>query len=447
VSDDPRSDQPDETPSQLPFEALEDEDAGAAEDGEEREDGVQGEPEPPADRDALDASGQPEAGAPDLAEEPRADDVPHGLVEPPDLTPAPSPAIPRDWALSSPGLDPERTSGREAKPIPAPESGPDVEGEAESRALADREPEAPPEAEPEPEPAARSEPTPEPETEPEVRPEPAGSSTVAAVSTPLGPQLPLPRPLIPDAAVVLTVLVTLTFLMFLLTEPTQRWIALLAVVIAALGSDGVLRSARGEAFALGVDTTPQLFLPALYALALPVFIEHNARGFWVVPSGLAAGVGFGAILIAEIHTVREHEARFEAARIFSAGAAYLTAFAFLSLSYTFDLDLVPAVVAAAIVAGLLSIEVLRDAALDPLDTLTFAAVGALVVGELRWALHFVPLDGHMAALALVLALFFTSGVLYSHLHRQLTREVLLEYVVVVGAGVALVVAARAADLA
>ena len=74
-------------------------------------------------------------------------------------------------------------------------------------------------------------------------------------------------------------------------------------------------------------------------------------------------------------------------------------------------------------------------------------MGALIVGELRWALHFVPLDGHLAALTLVLALFFSSGVLYSHLTRQLTRAVLAEYVAVVAAGVALVVLARATDLA
>ena len=289
--------------------------------------------------------------------------------------------------------------------------------------------------------------------EPDAAPPPQQEQEpVAAIAEPpaaaaLSHALPHPRPLVPDAAVVLTALVTLAFLMFLLTEPTQRWIALLGVVVAALGTDGLLRSARSEAFALGLDTTPQLFLPALYALALPVFIEHNARGLWVPLSGVAAGLGFGAVVLAEVHSVRAYEAAFAWARMVSGAAAYLTAFAVLSLSYTFDLELAPAIAAAALVAGLLSIEVLRDASLDTLDTLTFAAVAALVIGELRWALHFVPLDGHLAALALVLALFFTSGVLYSHLHRQLTRAVLVEYVVVAAAGVILVVAARATDLA
>ena len=255
------------------------------------------------------------------------------------------------------------------------------------------------------------------------------------------------RPQVPAAAVVLTALITLTFLMFLLIEPTQRWIALFGVAVAAVGTDGVLRSARREPFTLGLDTTPQLFLPALYALALPVFIEHNARGLWTPLAGLAAGAGFGALLLAEIHSVRLYEERYAIARTVAGAATYLAAFALLSLTYTFDLDLVPAIAAAALVSGLLSIELLRDGGLDPLDTLLFAAVTAVIVGELRWSLHFVPLDGHLAALALVLGFFFTTSVLHAHLVRQLTRTALAEHVLVVAIGLTLIVVARAADLA
>ena len=70
-----------------------------------------------------------------------------------------------------------------------------------------------------------------------------------------------------------------------------------------------------------------------------------------------------------------------------------------------------------------------------------------MLGQLRWALHFVPFDGHLAALALTLALFFVCSVLGAHLRRQLTRAALLEYGAVTAAGVAAAAAARAADLA
>lgn len=246
---------------------------------------------------------------------------------------------------------------------------------------------------------------------------------------------------------VLTALVTLSFLMFLLIEPTQRWIALFGVTIAALGTDGVLRSARRRPIDLGLDPTPQLFLPALFALALPVFIEHNAHGLWVPLAGLAAGTAFGAVVTAEVHSVRAHEPWLARAKLVTTAAAYLAGFALFSLTYSFELDLMPAIAAVALVAGLLSIELLRDAAAEPVDTLGFAAVTAFVVGELRWALYFVPIDGHLAALALLLGFFFVSGVLHAHITRHLERAVLFEYGVIAGAGVALVVAARAADLA
>ena len=255
------------------------------------------------------------------------------------------------------------------------------------------------------------------------------------------------RALTPAPAVVLTAVVTSTFLMFVLTEPAQRWLLLLGVVAAALGTDGVLRSAHPRTYALGLDTTPQIVLPALYALAMPLFIEENVHGLWTLVCVLIAGLGFGAILIAEVRSVRDFERGAGEARIVADAGAYLTAFALLSLIYTRDPGLAATVAAAALVGGLLSVEVLRYSSVGALDMLTFTLVGALVLGELGWALHFVPLDGHLAAVALLLAFFFTSGVLSARLRHQLTREVLIQYGATAALGVAVVVAARAADLA
>ena len=259
--------------------------------------------------------------------------------------------------------------------------------------------------------------------------------------------LSLPRPLLPAAAVVLTAVVTLAFLMFVLTEPAQRWVLLLGVVAAAFGTDGLLRSALPRTFALGIDTTPQLVLPALYALAMPLFIEQNVRGFWSPLCALVAGLGFALILIAELRSVREFERRADEARIIADAAAYLTAFALLSLVYSRDPGLAAAVAAAALVGGLLSIELLRDSSLDLPELLTFALVGAVVLGELRWALEFVPLGGQLAAVVLLLAFFFTGGVLSARLRGHLTLEILIQYGVLTALGVATVVAASAAGLA
>src|SRR5262245_18081694 len=84
--------------------------------------------------------------------------------------------------------------------------------------------------------------------------------------------------LTPDI-VVLTALMTVSFVMFVAIEPTPRWLALIGALVAALGTDGVLRNARREVFeSVDAETTAYLFLPALFAFAAPVFAEYNASG-------------------------------------------------------------------------------------------------------------------------------------------------------------------------
>ena len=247
-------------------------------------------------------------------------------------------------------------------------------------------------------------------------------------------------------AVTLTVLVTLLFLMFVLIEPTPRWVVLFGSAVAALAMDGVLRSTRRAPFDADADTTPYLFLPALFVLATPVFVEHNVRGFWAAPAALAAGAAFGVVAIAQVASVREFDPARPLARFLAVAATYFVAFALFSLSYRFDLDLQPALAAVALVSMLLAVEVLRDGEIDPLETLAFAIVTALVVAEVRWTLHFLPLDGYLAGLTLLLAFYFVTGVLHSHLTRQLDAVVAGEYLGIAAVGVALVTGARAAGL-
>ena len=247
--------------------------------------------------------------------------------------------------------------------------------------------------------------------------------------------------------VALTLLVTIIFLMFLLIEPTPRWMALFGSALAALSMDGVLRSARRVPFEADADTTPYLFLPALFALAAPVFIEHNVRGFWASPAGVAAGLAFGAVAVAEVASVREFDPAKGVGRFVASAATYFVAFALFSLAYRFELELQQAMVAVALVSVLLAVEMLREGEIDPVETLVFAVVTALVVAEVRWTLFYLPLDGYLAGLTLLLAFYFVTGLLHSHLTSHLSAFVAAEYVLVAAAGIGLVVWTRAAGLA
>lgn len=344
---------------------------------------------------------------------------------------------------AGPGAAPPPAGAADDPPGGEPAEGEPAEDEEEEEEPGPAPPSIPPTAEAVP-PGAY----PVPVAPPGPVPEPRGVWEAPAAAEPPPPQpLPRPRPLIGGPAALLAALVTAAFLMFLLTEPTQPWIALLGAGVAALGADGVLRHARPRAVEAGADTTPHLILPALYALALPPFAEQNAHGYWAPLAGLAAGAGFLAVVAAEAHSLRAREPRQGAARFVAGAATYLVAFAAFSLAYDAGLDLAQALAAVALVSWLLAIGLLRESHADPIDTLILAAVVALVVVQLRWALRFVPLEGPLAATALLIAFHFASGVLHAHLAHRLGRGALAGHVLIAAAGGALVVGARLAGLA
>jgi hypothetical protein len=250
--------------------------------------------------------------------------------------------------------------------------------------------------------------------------------------------------------VILALLMGATFLMFVGIEPTPRWLLLFAAVMAILGTEGMLRDAWPRPF-LHVrdraDTTPYLFLPTLVAVSIPLLIEHNARGYLVIPTALLGALLFTAVLAAQVASVRINAPVYPLARLVSTGAAYFAAFTLLALSYVLELDLIPALITAAIVGTMLSIEIFREGQVDPAETLIFAGVTGLVVAEARWALYFIPIGGYLAGLTLLLAFLLVSGPLHSHVTRHLNRLVAAEYVVIATAGIILVALASQAGLA
>jgi len=343
--------------------------------------------------------------------------------------------------------------------VDEPEPPPDVEAAPEVDA---------PTPDPEPVPFAATEPIPPPvaATPPEVvRTDPPPTTPVIApplpvppseFSTPEGDVIAEPvvtsdlrtQPAgISAHLAVLTGVATVVILGFLLIEPSPRWLLLLGAAAVVFGLDGTLRQTWRAPFALGQETAPFLFAPALYMLAVPVLIEHNVSGELVLLVGLGAGLGFGGLAWAELASVRSQAPEYEQARIIVTANTYLAGFAIFSLSYVFDIGLPAAVIATAIAASMLAVEILREGEIDPMETLGLSLVTGVVIGEFRWLLYYIPLDTYLAGLTLLLAFYLTTGLLHSHVIRSLSRTVALEYSGIAAAGIALVVFARAAGLA
>jgi len=285
--------------------------------------------------------------------------------------------------------------------------------------------------------AATSYPLPEPAIA-----EPRGPGRAEALISGWASRMPALALPVPVEAIVLTALVTIAFLAFVLIEPTPRWVALLGAILAALGTDGVLRNARREVFGMGADTTPFMFLPALFALGAPVFIEYNVEGFWVIPAAVIAGLAFGGTVIAEVASVREDEPLRVPARFYAAAATYFVVFALFSLAYAFDLGLAASVIAVALIGVLLAVELLRDDQIDALETIVLSGVVGVIAGEARWVLQYMPIDGYLAGLTLLLLFYFTTGVAHAYVTRQLDRTVVAEYGGVALVGVLLLIGVR-----
>ena len=243
---------------------------------------------------------------------------------------------------------------------------------------------------------------------------------------------------IPLLAVVYSVGLTL----FLAVEPTQPWILLAIVALVGLGTDGILRAhprAQLHGFA---DTAPFLFIPVLLSLASGLFLEEVALGYWTVPAVMGASVLLAATLYGEYVSVLSHGPSYALGRFLLNVLTYLAAFAFYAVVYTYDVNLLPASFSVGLFSMLLAVEVFREAEADAYRALVFSAAIGVIVGEMRWALYFIPLEGFLAAILLLLVFYLATGLVQHHLTGHLNRTIAAEFGVVTALGLAVVIVGR-----
>ena len=230
---------------------------------------------------------------------------------------------------------------------------------------------------------------------------------------------------------------------FLAIEPTQNWLLLLLSGLAGLGTDGIVRTHPRARFHRLDDTALFLFVPVLFTLALGLFLEEVAEGYWTLAAGLLSGVPFWAILHAEYSSVDRRAANYQSARLVLNVATYVIAFLFFATIYDFDLGLLTASFAAGTVSVLLAIEVLREESMETPRTLLYALAIGVLLAEAAWATHFLPLEGGAAAVFLLLAFYLMTGLTHNYLADRLTLRAGSEFTGVALIGLAIVTVAQA----
>ena len=95
-----------------------------------------------------------------------------------------------------------------------------------------------------------------------------------------------------DTVHVMAVLFAIGLTTFLAIEPTQHWLLLLLSGLSALGTEGIIRShPQGRSQRLD-DTALFMIVPVLFTLAVGLFLEEVAEGFWTLTTGFLAGIPF-----------------------------------------------------------------------------------------------------------------------------------------------------------
>ncbi|MBI5284640.1 MAG: hypothetical protein HY874_06060 [Chloroflexi bacterium] len=230
--------------------------------------------------------------------------------------------------------------------------------------------------------------------------------------------------------------------LFIAVDPVQPWILLALTALMALGADGIIRSNPRGDFHTIADTAPYLFVPVLFTLSAGLFLEDVILSYWAAPAVAGAGVLMAGALYAEHVSVHPEDEQFPLARFMLNVITYLTAFGFYAVVYGFDVALLPAAFAVGLISMLLSIEIFREAEADPLRALVFAACIGVIVAEARWVLYFIPLEGFLAGVFILLVFYLTTGVISHYLTEHLDRGVLAEFALVTAAGLAIVIGGR-----
>lgn len=217
------------------------------------------------------------------------------------------------------------------------------------------------------------------------------------------------------------------FTAFLAIEPTQNWLLLLLAGLVALGTDAIVRSHPHARFERLDDTALYLFAPVLFTLSFGLFLEEVAEGYWSLLAGVGSAIPFAIVIQAEYDSVDRRTGAYDRARLVLNITTYVIAFLFYATIYDFDLSMPAATFAAGVVSLLLGIEILREEALETPRTLIHAVAIGVLLSEAALAIHFLPLEGALAAIFLLLAFYLMTGLMHNYLADRLSLRTVGEF--------------------
>ena len=233
----------------------------------------------------------------------------------------------------------------------------------------------------------------------------------------------LPRRSLPPMAI----LVVIALVVMALVTRVPVWLAVLLalvlLVVFSAGFDLILRNAGRDR-----PAWDQFILPGLLIVGTALFLRLVASGGEIATGLVLFGLLLALVIWAEQHywlDTTDHRWSTLALIVI----AYIVVFVLYTAIYQIKVRTLfnaPAIVA---ITFLITVRLIRlkDDLLPYLRLAPYAALAALVVGEVTWALNYWPLNGLFGGAFLLTVLYFLVQVLVQHLAGRLTPGTIVEH--------------------
>jgi len=212
-------------------------------------------------------------------------------------------------------------------------------------------------------------------------------------------------------------------------ELSGKWlVAGLLVALVSLGMHSLVKAVAGHARMDLRYSATFWVLPALVTLAAAGSVprQFGHTGNWL-GSLVFLGVLLAGVVVAECGTVRMDDPYFRTARLGLNAATYSAALALYVSIASFQVRSLMSATAVILVTFPLALDLLRGTEEQLRTTWLYAAIIALVTGEITWSINGLGLRALYSG-ALILLVFYTlTGLTQQYLADRLNRAVALEF--------------------
>jgi hypothetical protein len=212
---------------------------------------------------------------------------------------------------------------------------------------------------------------------------------------------------------------------------TDSLLILFLPVLAIAGVDWVLRDHPYVRLGQVPFLFPFWMAPGLMALALGILLTRvSSWPLWIAALSLGIIV-LGVLIVAEYVTIAPNAGNYAVARLTVTALSYLIAFGLFTLIYSARERSIISASTTMLVAFALSLDLLGPHIIGLGRAALFSLIISWLVGQCTWAMNYWNVSNLSAGVLLLTVFYVAVGLVQQHFQEKLTRNILIEFAVVV----------------